>query len=263
MIRNGNFILGVGILLAACSQGSAPPIEETLDPWVFSVPEITLSCEANDHGGKAVFATTAAGERYAVNGMARSRAPLMEPIQTHYDTDHVIKAGLALCDSGKGPTRFVPPATSEVAAEQTAPIFAIEESQTGEEGIFASIESRDLVAGKRPKLTLVCMKGASPSIQMRLVAEPAKAPPLRGVFASYVVGQGEAESIEVAWALEDSWMVRTEENRNAAAGLVSGFVREGQLTIQSLAAAGIDHAITWQFSTFGAEQDRVRQACSP
>lgn len=243
--------------LAACGPAPVARPQETLEPWPFTVDEVTLSCTP---GTRAVFVTTPDSRRFAVNGTARAEAPLMRPIQGAIDTGPLIRMGLALCETGRGQAHLVAPAGHSSTAA-SPPRFSIEPVQFGE-GVNVTVEAQDVIDGHRPALTFSCRPGQAPTLLIDVAQAPRSPPPLRGVYATFSVG-GEETREEVSWGEQSLWMLRSGDARQADRELTRAVLAAGKLTMTPAQTYMPQHAVTWDLTGFQtSELARARRLCS-
>lgn len=251
--------IGVALLSVGCSPPSsvsrAPPAE-SLEPWPFTLPEVTLSCGPTPP--QAIFVTTPDGRRFAVNGSARSEAPLMRDIQAIVDLQPLIQRGRLLCD-GAGSVRLVarPAATAE-PTQAPPPQYRIEEDRLGG-GFFAIAEADQDIGGRRPELALGCADGRPNFVSLNVVTEPRTPPPLRGVFAEFEVG-ARTFRYEMSWGLNDDWMPRSGDDRAEDAELARAILAHGSVVFRG-DRTYMPARASWSLEGFGDQLNRIRRDC--
>lgn len=258
------FVFGVlAIGLVACEAKApvpptAPPAPQTLDPWPFKPQSVTLTCETNNAGGKAVFVTTPDGTRYAVNGTARARAPAMDPINSDYRVDAAIQAGLALCDGGGGSAEFVaPPKVAEtVPTAETPTTVARVSVDSGPVGTFVTMKSD----GGEAVLSLECRGGEPTGFQVAFGSVPPTPPPLRGTMAT-VETDGAKRVLEMGWGMKDRWFPRRDMDAEKAKARAAASAILNAKEIAVYGPSGFTPSLprTWRL---GDEMATVRKACA-
>lgn len=244
--------------VAACGQPTRHT-EETMEPWPFNVPAAELSC-VTDGPMLRVFATTPDGRRFAVNGAARSEAPLMTPIQGHYQTGDLIDRGLALCRSGSGPIRLVAPAQPALP-DPGPPTYRIQPADDGR-GFFVIAESSQIIDGRHPKLTFSCGGGRTPFLTIDFIRVPPSGPPLRGTFGTMTIGDDSPQRLEWSWTGDKAvWTIRTGDDSADHTQLVRAVVRAGAVTVAGPATYTPSEPINWTLADFGESLQQINATC--
>lgn len=238
----------------------AEPAEEpvTIQPWPFTVAWVDLTCEAPSK----VFATAPDGRRFAVNGAARSDAPLMTDIQAYYDTAGLIQRGLSLCRDHSGPLRLTAPAQVAQAPEQVPRdnAFSVEASRLG--GITATALSETVVDGSRPEVSFACEGGRATFLFLDLQRAPQTPPPLRGVYGSFRIDDGTPQRVELSWAgTGGQWSLRSDDDHSVEARLVPAILAGQRLVFEGPAGFTSGEPVEWAMSGFGERMAAVREAC--
>jgi len=247
------------VSLVSCGPGEPPtplPVE-TLEPWPFTVPEVALTCGPTPPGG--IFVTTPDGRRFAVNGAARSEAPLMREIQGAVDLQPLIARGRLLC-AGEGPIRLRAPQAAESgpAPIAEAPRFRIEDDPlTG--GVYVISESQNETGGRRAELAIGCRDGRPNFISLNLITEPRTPPPLRGVFAEFDIG-ARTYRYEMSWGLNDDWILRSGDDRAEDTELGRAILAGGSVRMRA-ENPYMPSSVTWDLNGFGPELNRVQSLC--
>lgn len=239
--------------LSGCAEPATSTLN-TLEPWPFTVDEVRLECAP---GTRQVFVTTTDGRRYAVNGSARSEAPLMREIQAEVDLHPLIMRGLALCESGRNSERLrAPPAQQAQPAGE--PAYSVQPSELGP-GIVAIAEADTLIGGARPTLQLICEDGRAPMLMFDLIEAPRTPPPLRGVYATFDTGNGQRR-IEMAWGTDADWTLRSGDARVEDRELANTMLQSGQLTFHA-DNAFMPRRISWDLNRFGQQLAQIQTQC--
>lgn len=256
-MRTGSIALAVALTACGSATAPTPPPPQTLDPWPFTVASVTLTCETNNAGGKAVFVTTPEGTRYAVNGVARARAPIMDPIQADFRVDGAIKAGLALCDGGVGSAEFVaPPKAAETPSASATPATVARVSvDSGPVGTFVNMKSD----GGEAVLSLECRGGEPTGFQVTFGSVPASPPPLRGTMAT-VETDGAKRALEMGWGMEDRWFPRrdTDAEKAKAKAAASAILNAKEIAVYGPEGFAPALPSTWRL---GDEMAKAREGC--
>jgi hypothetical protein len=250
-------------LLGACEPREEPrrpapgSASETLTPWPFTVDRVELSCEAPSR----VFVTTLDGRRFAVNGAARSDAPLMREIQGYYDASALIERGLRICESGGAPLQLIAPrAADSTPAPPPAPTFTVEASQLG--GIIASAEANSTIDGHLPTLSFSCDGGAATRVSFDLIRAPQTPPPLRGVYGTFQVDDLAPRRVEVSWGgPRGRWMIRSDDASSVEAELVPVMLSGQQVTFIGPSGFTTGEPVVWAMTGFGDHLLNLRDVC--
>lgn len=250
--------LAAAALLGCCGRPIEAPGDETLTPWPFTLDTVTLSCRGG--AARMVFVETDDGRTFAVNGSARSEAPLMRDIQAEVNLAPLIARGLRLCDAGTGSVRLKRPLETSEARIETAPASFVIEPSDYSDGVHATLEAQNAISGTRPRLTLGCSPGRAPMIILNLVQAPRTPPPLRGVMARFQIGAQE-RSIEMSWGLDATWTLRSGDARLEDAQLTQLILEAGELAFIGDRQYMPAQAIHWDLAAHPDELARVRQLC--
>lgn len=255
------------LLLAGCEVGAPSTVQEapvariaepTIEPWPFNVTSVVLACE---NPGRKVFVTTADGQRYAVNGSARSDAPLMRDIQAEMNLGPLIEMGLGLCDRGQGPLTLVAPPPQVEAPGGAAPIapMAIEPAGYGDT-MHISLQSDQLIAGQRSTLTVACKPDGPPMILFDLVTRPGTPPPLRGVYATIDAGDG-PQSVEMSYGAGVIWTFRSGDTRELDTRLVRTLLESNRFEMQASNRYMPRTRLVWRVQGAPEDMARFRSLC--
>lgn len=256
-------VIALALSTAACGDGqqtpsnSSQPVGETIEPWPFNVDEVTLSCDPP--GSMAVFVTSPNGKRYAVNGAARSEAPLMRDIQAVVDVQPLIRRGLKLCRDG-GRTLRLYATKVEPRPDAVAPKFTVEKADYGG-GYDVNMESETVIDGRHPRLSLTCGDG-KPFVFIDVIQGPEIPPPLRGVHASFRVDGDSPVRYEVSWGMDGQWTLRSGDERLADRRLIQAIAGGSEVVLQGPARYMPEGAIRWRLDGFGDRAGEVRGLCS-
>jgi len=120
-----------------------------------------------------------------------------------------------------------------------------------------TMESEDVVEGRRPVLTLICAPEGG-SLSLALVRTPEAPPPARGVFGSFKVDDAAPQRVELTWLRGDRWAPRLDFAAEAA--LVRGIVA-GRNVYFSGPEGTTDRAYRWNMGRVGPAIEEFRRAC--
>lgn len=203
-------------------------------PWPITETAFTLSCERTQSPVgpvDRVFITLDDDRRFAVNGLAGSRAPAFDPVQAHHDAGPLIDRGLALCNQGKRSQRYIrrqisPPIPTPTAA----PHWTIApENPAPRQSLDVEVQSEEVLAGQRLRLTFSCYRDGAFPFHVHLRAPPRGMSNI-GLVASFDFGTAGSHPLPIAWALNDSFIVR-DDRIDIRARVLRPWFQSGVLTI--------------------------------
>jgi len=154
-------------------------------------------------------------------------------------------------------------------AQENAPTVVVERSADGDSQLV-TIESDNVVDGRRPKLILVCRTGRPASFRLDLVRPPAAPPPLR-VFAQVQVKGGPEVTIDLGLREGAIWepkMPRPDQpeleapdrnNQERVLPILHAFSRERALTINPPPAYGPAGKLVWSPQTYAPHGPLLRR----
>lgn len=224
--------LGALSLTPPAATAQAAGIVWRGSPWPITETAFTLSCErtASPVGPvDRVFITLDDGRRLAVNGLARSRAPAYDPIQAHHDSGPLIDRGLALC--GRRSQRYIRASTlPQTPAPSTAPRWSIAPANpTPRQSLDVEVQSEELLGGQRLRLTFSCYRDGVFPFYVHLRAPPRGMSNV-GLVASFDFGTAGSHLLPIAWALNDSFIVR-DDRIDIRARVLRPWLQSGVVTI--------------------------------
>ncbi len=246
----------IALMVQAASCAPEPAREKKISPWPLTMPWALISCE-----NSAVFLQTPEGDRYAVNGTARSQAPLMDAVQTRYDHD-LIGEGLALCKENAPPLKIVPgpEATPPPIGE---PEWSLTEGGVRSDRISIVAKSEDVIQGVRPELHIECDgDGGIAWIDMNRM--PPRASPLREV-AKYKTGRVSNWTVISVSGVDGEWFLRNDkpEEKRAQKKFISDVLWSDLLVFSAPPGFNHDGEFSWRSDRLGDGISQARRTCAP
>lgn len=91
---------------------------------------------------------------------------------------------------------------------------------------------------------------------------PRTPPPLRGVFATFTIGDRSPQQVEMSWGSDAIWTLRSGDARALDRSLTRAMLSELTISFTSNSEFLPSQNLTWDLSGFGESLDVVKNACS-